>query len=188
MKSRKHDTGFVKNWLKTAMPALLFLFATVFAKAQTPTAAYQVKAVFLFNFTQFVNWPPASFEGGTSPFVIAVLGSDPFGSYLEKVIENERVGNHPIKLVRFADAKEVHDCHILFVNKITPAETLKDFNRQSMLTVGDTDNFARDGGIIRFYEENHKLRLQINATSARAANLTISSKLLRLADVIDNTP
>lgn len=158
------------------------------SQAQAPTAVNQVKAVFLFNFTQFVTWPSFSFNGSNAPFVIGVLGTDPFGRYLDNVVEGEQVDGHPIVVKRYDEAKEARDCQLLFINKSNPAEVLKEINNQPVLTVSDADNFARKGGMIRFYVENNKIRLQINARAAKAANLSISSKLLRLANVIDNAP
>lgn len=60
---------------------LLLLFAgAVSSSAQATTPQeYQIKAVFLFNFTQFVDWPPTAFVDPRTPLVIGVLGEDPFG-------------------------------------------------------------------------------------------------------------
>ena len=163
-------------------------FSLTAVQAQTPTAANQVKAVFLFNFTQFVSWPSFALGANDSPFVIGVLGTDPFGAYLDKVVEGERVGNHPIVVQRYADVKEVKACHILFINQNRPADVIRDLGNQSILTVSDSDGFAYEGGMVRFYVENNRIRLQINEKAAKAAGLTISSKLLRLASVISREP
>jgi hypothetical protein len=170
------------------MISLLLAFALMclFSGAQSTSPVNQIKAVFLFNFTQFINWPPTSYGGATSPFVIAVLGNDPFGAYLESVVENEKVEGRRITVQRYTDLKDVKQCHILFINKENAGELAKEMGSRSILTVSDTGNFARDGGIIGFYLDNNKIRLQINTKAARAANLTISSKLLRLANIIDN--
>lgn len=185
MNQHQHHIVFLKASRRVALACLLLL-TTVLSKAQTPTAANQVKAVFLFNFTQFVTWPPQAFAGNNGQFVIGVLGNDPFGSYLEKVVEGERVAGHPIVVQRYSEAKDIRQCHILFINKGNTAEVTGELRYPGLLTVGDKENFARDGGIIGFYLENNKLRLQINTKTAKAANLSISSKLLRLANVIDN--
>jgi hypothetical protein len=174
--------------LRKALLLFLFLQAMLFASAQTPSAANQVKAVFLFNFTQFVSWPPSTFSSSNAPFVIGILGPDPFRFYLESVVENERVEGRPIVVQRFSEQKDVRNCQILFINKSNAADIAKDLNSTGMLTVSDAEDFAKDGGMIRFYLENSKIRLQINARAAKAANLTISSKLLRLADVLNSQP
>lgn len=184
---RDHITP-CKRQLKTVALLLLLVLNSMLSQAQSPTAVNQVKAVFLFNFTQFVTWPSFSFNGSNAPFVIGVLGNDPFGRYLDKVVEGEQVDGHPIIVKRYDEAGEVKDCHILFINNSNPAAVLKEVSNQATLTVGDAENFARRGGMIRFYVENNKIRLQINARAAKEASLSISSKLLRLANVIDNAP
>lgn len=154
-------------------------------QAQTPSTANQVKAVFIYNFTQFVEWPPNSFSNSTSPFVIGILGQDPFGSYLESVVEGENFGSHPIVVQHYNNIKEINNCHILFINTPDPSSAIKVGQNRSILTVGDQNRFASSGGMIRFFIENNKIRLQINLKAAKAANLSLSSKLLRLADVIN---
>ena len=74
--------------------------------AQTPRASeYQIKAVFLFNFAQFVDWPPGAFPDSTAPLVIGVLGDDPFGPYLDETVRGETVRGRPLtRLARDVDA------------------------------------------------------------------------------------
>lgn len=156
------------------------------AVAQMPSKAEQVKAVFLFNFTQFITWPSGSFASAGSPFVIGILGNNPFGNFLHEVVKGEKMEDHPITVQQFSSVREVGQCHLLFINLPNAAEAVKELNQAGMLTVGDAANFARHGGMIGFYVENNKIRLQINSRTAKAANLTISSKLLRLAAVVDN--
>lgn len=151
-------------------------------RSHSQTRADQVKAVFLFNFTQFVDWPPGSFSSPTSPFVIGILGNDPFGLYIDKVVEGEKVDSHPIVVQRYNDGDDIKNCNILFTSKSYSA--IRNLQNRSILTVGDQNNFAAEGGMIRFFIENNKIKLQINLKAAKAANLNISSKLLRLADVI----
>src|ERR1700728_1943637 len=78
---------------------------------------YQVKAVFLFNFTHFVEWPPQTFTSPGEPYVIGILGDDPFGTRIDDVIRNERVGEHPLVVRRFHNAGEIGDCQMLFVGR-----------------------------------------------------------------------
>jgi hypothetical protein len=174
----------IKPLQKTVL-LLLFFFAALAGKAQQPSAVNQIKAVFLYNFTQFVTWPPTAFVNDNSPFVIGVLGSDPFGTYLEKVVEGEKVSGRPIVIRRYSHVNEVKNCHILFVTRENTGDAVRELNGRSVLTVSDKQNFARDGGMIGFYLEKNKIRLQINPKTAKEANLAISSKLLRLANLVD---
>ncbi len=146
-----------------------------------------IKAVFLFNFTQFVEWPAAAHGSASSPFVIGILGDDPFGAYLDETIAGEKVATHPLMVKRYREAKEVRGCHILFINAklLEQKDLLSSLSGRSMLTVSDAKNFTRLGGMIRLATENNKIKLEINAAAARDEKLLISSKLLRIATIFD---
>jgi hypothetical protein len=167
--------------------AFLIVCCLVYAQAtaQAPVREYQVKAVFLYNFTQFVEWPPSAFNGTNAPFVIGILGPDPFGGFLDETVAGEKMNGHPMVVQRYTDLKDAMACHILFINLPNQSEVLTGLNNRSTLTVSDKDNFARIGGMIRFFTEKNKIRLQINPSAAKAANLIISSKLLRVAEIIE---
>ena len=159
-----------------------------FVSAQKPVAReYQVKAVFLFNFTQFVEWSPASFISAQSPFVIGILGEDPFGSYLEDVVSGEKVNGHPLVVVHYKNLEEIKTCHLLFINKtgITNWEDIPaSIKGKNILTVSDAAGFLKQGSMIRFITKDNKIRIQINLEAAKEANLAISSKLLRIAEIV----
>lgn len=158
------------------------------ASAQTaPSREYQIKAVFLFNFAQFVEWPAAAFAGANSPIVIGVLGENPFGGYLDDTVRDEKINSRPLEVQRYLQVDEIKTCHVLFIsaseaNRLEPI--LASLRSRSILIVGDADDFVQRGGMIRLAAAQNKIRLTINPEAAKAANLTISSKLLRSADVV----
>jgi hypothetical protein len=157
------------------------------AQAAQGPAEYQVKAVFLFNFTQFVEWPQTSFPDAQAPFVIGVLGRDPFGRALDDAVRGERVNGRPLVIERYKNRAEMKPCQILFIDRSAGEEiapTLDDLEHTGTLTVTDFDTGSRRDAIIRFLSENQKIRLRINVGSAHDAGLTISSKLLRPAEVV----
>jgi hypothetical protein len=180
---RKAINHISKHFAYAAVTVVLLVAFGTNARSQSTVAANQVKAVFLYNFTQFVSWPPQALHTGR--FVIGVLGNDPFGANLDAVVAGEKVGSLPIVVQRFKDISEVQNCHMLYVQKGSTKEIFNALKGKSILTVGDEDDFTKDGGIIRFLFEKNKIRLQINVSAAKAANLSISSKLLRLAEVIN---
>ncbi|MDB5047104.1 MAG: YfiR family protein [Fibrobacteres bacterium] len=152
-----------------------------------PDKEYQVKAGFLFNFTQFVEWPAESFPAKDSPLVVGILGPDPFGDYLDEMVKGETVGSHPIKVLRFHRIEDVKDCQILFISgpeAQRPENVFAALKERRILTVGDSEDFSKRGGMVGFVTKNGKIRLQINTESVQAADLTVSSKLLRLADIV----
>jgi hypothetical protein len=148
---------------------------------------YQVKAVFLFNFAQFVEWPPQSFENAAAPFVIGVLGTDPFGAALEGAVRGETVEGRTFVIERYRSVTEIRHCQILFISR-SEAGHIEDISAalagHSILTVSDIEDSAQRGVMIRFVAESNRIRLRINADAAKAAGLSISSKLLRPAELV----
>lgn len=185
---------FTRAWTNRGKKSL-YAAGLVLLLSAGPTAAaqpavsreYQVKAVFLFNFAQFVDWPSGTFPSAQAPLVIGVLGDDPFDGFLDDTIRDEKVNDHPLIVQRYRRVEEIGACHILFISQSESGRLdrilarLKDRN---ILTVGDAEDFARRGGMIRFVTENNKIRLRINMDAAKAAELTISSKLLRPAKIV----
>src|SRR5690606_1981734 len=162
---------------------LCFLITIKLAAAQgRPAPEYQVKAAFIYNFTRFISWPDDAFSSPDAPFVIGILGSNPFGTYLSDIVKGEAVGKHPIVIQHFRSIKDIGSCHILFVSSKEGA-VLSTARRYGVLTIGDSGSPPKWNGVIRFFKEENKIRLQINTASAKDANLTISSKLLNVARV-----
>jgi hypothetical protein len=163
--------------------ACVFFPAMLFAQVSS-APAYKVKAVFLFNFTRFIDWPENAFTDPAAPFVIGIAGNNPFGNFLEQSVSGEKVGTHPILIQQYKTAHENFNCHVLFVN-FTDEEKIREVlsacSKKGILTVGDDPDFDKYGGIIRFYTEEDKIRLVINTDAARNAHLQISSKLLSVA-------
>jgi hypothetical protein len=185
-RGQRHGYGIPRQ----AATALLFIAFLAFQArgAQTPPdKEYQVKAGFLFNFTQFVEWPAEAFPRKDTPLVVGILGPDPFDAYLDEMVRGESVNNHPIKVRRFHRIEDVKECHILFVSgaeAAKPESLFISLKERKVLTVGDTEGFSKRGGMVGFVTKNGKIRLQINTEAVRAADLTVSAKLLRLADII----
>lgn len=148
---------------------------------------YQLKAVFLYNFAQFTDWPTNALAGTNSPFVIAVLGEDPFGPALDNVVRGERVQGHPIVVERYRTVQEIKTCHILFISESESrhlSAILDALDRKPVLTVSDIEGAAYRGVMIRFMMESNKIHLRINVAAAKAGGLTFSSKLLRVAEIV----
>lgn len=174
--------------LKTGM-VMISMWVTVHpltAQLQ-PASEYQVKAVFLYNFSRFVDWPQSAFENSYSPFIIGIIGEDPFGPFMEEAVKGERIGAHIVKVMHFQAASEAQNCHILYMNTTDQHlinQIMYTVSGSSVLTVSDIPDFTKWGGMIRFFTGNNRIRLEINNTSAKNVGLKISSKLLRVADVL----
>lgn len=164
----------------------LILLLPNFVPAQntTPPTEYQLKSAFLFNFAKFVEWPTNAFARTDSPFVIGILGKDPFGKNLENTVLNKMIGDHPIVIKSGISDADAANCHIVFVSsseKNRFAEILTKLASTSVLTIAETDGFIKHGGMVQFFMEAQKIRFYINDEAAKKVNLKISSKLLSLA-------
>jgi hypothetical protein len=161
-----------------AVVASVVLLVGATAGAQDVSLEYQVKAAYLFNFTKFVDWPDDAFAPGV-PLAICVAAPNPFGPALEETIRGELVGERALttRVVR-----EPAGCHVLFVPRgVSATPLLRDARTRPILTVGESEDFLRDGGIIKFVMQGGKVRFEISQDAASRAHLRISSRLLRLA-------
>jgi hypothetical protein len=168
----------------------LFFGGGLLAPAQADAVSeYQAKAAFIYNFTKFVQWPASSFSSPTSPLVIAVLGTDPFGSSLRDAVAGKSAEGHPLKVIRLEGTAtaDLTGCHLLFISsseKERVGTILASLAGASVLTVADTERFAQKGGVIQFDQAGTKIQLVVNQTAAKKAKLTISSKLLQVAKIL----
>jgi hypothetical protein len=176
----------IQPTFKLATTSFLFLFLAFAPPAQLHRE-YNIKAQYLYNFSQFVEWPPQAFTSPGSPFVIGIVGEDPFGSAIDNVVAGEKAKGHPIVVQRYAGANDIKNCNILFINHSDTAvvgEILSALRAKNVLTVSDLPDFATMGGIIRFYKEKSKVKVEINLPASRIADLNISSKLLQVAKIV----
>lgn len=173
---------------------LLAVALLALAGALRPTQAadnskeYDVKAALLYNFTQFVDWPADSFASAEAPLVIGIIGRDPFGDTLEKLVEREHVDTHRIVVQQCRNMVEAGRCQILFIS-ITERDKLQQIlnglEKRPILTVAEFDGFIGRGGMVRLYRNSeNKIRVRINLEAAKAAGLTMSAKLLRVVEVV----
>jgi hypothetical protein len=171
---------------------LAFLAGTDSGFGQEPSLSkYQVEAVFLLNFAKYVEWPAAAFPDATAPITIGVMGTDPFGDSLPHTMEGKMVNGRPFVIKHLAADSAVDGCHILFVSHSEASRMsgiLDKAGSLPILTVGEDESFARNGGIINFVLKNDKVRLEIDLAAARKAGVTISSKLLAVADAVKGKP
>jgi hypothetical protein len=183
---RRSTSGFL---LHGCLLALVLLQGSQHVLAQAPSREYQLKAVFLYNFTQFVDWPAHAFENERSPIVIGVIGDNPFGAYLAQTVSGEKINGHPLTVQYYKNEEEIKLCHILFVNVTETKkqeQVLEEVQGKNILTVSDHPDFLKEGGMIRFVTNNNKIKLQINMDACKESKMILSSKLLRLAEIIKN--
>ena len=177
---------------------LLSLSVAVGANAQASASAasseYLIKAGFIYNFAQLVQWPSAAFSQADSPIVIGILGTDPFGTSIDRVVENKKLDGRSlvVKRLRWSkDLKDLTECNILFVSTSEKEHISDVINIVKLLpirTIGETPGFAARGGMINLTLEDNKIRFEVNMGAAKQANLNISSRLLALAKIVPQSP
>ncbi|HEY9509056.1 MAG TPA: YfiR family protein [Verrucomicrobiae bacterium] len=181
-------TAFIPSRLSRCLALLscwLLLGPCVVASESDNSVAgeYEVKAVFLYNFTRFVEWPANAFASSNAPLVIAILGNDPFGDVLDNAVRNEVIRNHPLVVKRFRSGDPVPECQILFIcrsEKERLDEILEKLQRAPVLTVADFSRAAERGAMINLIVKD-SVKMEINLPAVTGAGLEISSKLLNIA-------
>lgn len=163
----------------------LGIVAPLCCQAAGDLLEYQVKAAFLLNFTKFVDWPASTFVAADSPFAICVLGDDPFGSALDQIVAGEVVNGRKVIAQRTMRAPAPKSCQVLFIERPEKdvAKMLAGLG-PGVLTVGEGEDFVRNGGMIAFVLDDRRVRFVINQTAAENAGLQLSSKLLKVASSI----
>lgn len=168
--------------------AVLTIAAGPPAGAQRTATEPEIKAAATTNLISFVDWPATAFPSPDAPFIIGVLGQGPIAALLEDFLHGDVWRGRKIVLERYHRLEDARRCHVLFLGRSEhsrwPAVRAA-LDGRPILTISDAPNFARAGGIVQLVIEQNKLRLTINRGVARAAQLEISSKVLRLAEVLD---
>jgi hypothetical protein len=170
------------------LAALIFILTlslgTASIRAQTKPTEFDVKAAYLYNFAKFVQWPADATRRDPRTFQVCVLGEDPFGPVLDRVVAGGSIDGRTVVPRRVASAQDARACHILFLGGMDErreAETLETLGRADVLTVSDLPAFTQRGGMIQFVVQGARVRFEVNLDRARDAGLMLSSELLRVA-------
>lgn len=176
------------SWLRLGIVLFLPLLSGNVSYAALPIAQeYQVKAVFLYNFANFIRWPQSAFAYSNAPFNICILGDDPFREELDVTVENEHVNKHVVKVQRLNNMTNVNMCQILFISQSEKSyltDILTYLQQRPILTVSEIDNFVRQGGMIQFFKRGRRVRFAIDPKTVSEVGLYVSGNLLRIAKII----
>jgi len=178
-RSRRISVIMVCWFLSNASPKAL--------SRKTESAEYPLKLAFLYNFAKFVEWPADAFRSPGGALEICIVGHNPFSPDIENELRARPAGDHPVEFVSLKPTDALNACHIVFIpvtEKDQAARIVKSLKGAWVLTVGESEGFAVRGGIINFTVEEGNIRFEINRRGADRAGLKISSKLLRLANVV----
>lgn len=145
---------------------------------------YEVKATYLYNFSRFVEWPAKDTETQSGPFVICVLGKDPFGPALNAILADEATSGKTVVAQRVPTPQDAMNCRVLFISSSESTrlkQILATLGDASVLTVSELPEFTQRGGMVQFISEGNRVRFEVNLASAEHAGLTLSSELLKVA-------
>ena len=159
--------------------------------APSPAGEYPLKAVFLFNFVQFVEWPVSAFADSKAPIILGIVGRDPFGAVLDNTIKGEKVNGRPLEIRRLKADEDLSACHVVFLSrsgKEDAAGLVQKLEGRPVLTVGEIEGFAELGGVINFVMVDRKVRFEVNPQAAAQQGVKISSRLLQLGRVVEPAP
>lgn len=186
----EHQRGPLLSILLLAIWGCAMVAGSIPAHANS-TSEYAVKAAFLFHFAQFVEWPAGAFKGANSPLTYCTFGADPFRGSLDESLRGKTIGERGIRVQHLKQAEGIQDCQVLFIggaeSKRAAAGVLANVKGSAILTVGESQDFAEDGGMIEFCLEGNKIRFNINLATVSAAKLKMSARLLTLAKTVIGT-
>lgn len=147
----------------------------------------QIKAGFLYNFTKFVEWPPEAFLDSSVPIVLGIVGDSPITDLVTEAAAGKTVNGRAVIVKKIREGQDLRGCHILFVSSSQEKRTtkiLESIKGSSVLTVGEANGFADSGGVINFFVEGNKVRLEINLEAATRSRLKISAKVIAVARLV----
>lgn len=157
-------------------------------RAQDPVPLeYRVKAAYLLNFTRYIEWPAEAFASPAAPVVICVVGSNPFGRELDRAAAGQTSHGRPLLIREVEDARRAQGCHMAFIGERQWRQepgTIESLLERGVLTVGESERFARDGGVIGFLPRDGTIRFAVNISARDRAGVRISSRVLTLATAL----
>jgi YfiR/HmsC-like len=177
-----------KRFLVTVLALCLLPCAGTPAEAQSERLSEnQIKAGFLFNFTKFVDWPPDAFHDPSVPIELGVVGDTPITDLVLEAAASKIVNGRAVTVKKVKEGQDLRGLHILFVSSAEEkhvTQILERIKGSSVLTVGEADGFAQSGGVINFFVEGNKVRLEINLEAAARSRLKISAKVIAVARLV----
>lgn len=163
---------------------LIFQPAAVWAGPLTGTE-YDVKTGFIYNFANFVSWPPAAFKDKDDDLILCVASDTPAADAVLK-LNDQTIRGRKIKVIPYTQESSLDASHILFIatqDRNLVQKLLGIARERSILTIGEFEGFTQMGGVINFFEERNRLRFKVNIDAAKRAGLTMSSQLLGSAQI-----
>jgi hypothetical protein len=164
--------------------ALLF---GVRVEAQAPMAESQVKAMFVYNFLKFVEWPPDLSVGLKDPFVVLIIGEGATADATERFLESKTIEDRPVVVRRTEWDQSLAGVRAAFVVEQDSKKLHRILNAAAaagVLTIGEGESFTTRGGVIALLVHDRRVRFDVDTSAAQSAGLRVSSKLLALTRAV----
>jgi len=136
------------------------------------------KALFIYNFTKHVNWPPRP-----GNFVICIVGNSSVLEEIESIALKKTVGSTPIEITKANSAEELPECHIVYISFNKSAllpQLLQRAKEKNILIITEKSNSCTAGAGINFIAHDGKLVFEISKPNIENCGLKVSSELLKL--------
>lgn len=178
-------SGAMAGRIRRGVQLLMMVALIAPAQVGAQDLADKLRAAFIYNFAKFVTWPPSRLSADEQPIRLCVLGDTPFATLLASTVGGKTAGSHPLEVVDAQQAEQLSGCHIAYFPDLSEdrQSIMAQQQAQQVLTVHQ-ESAVNAAGVVRFYLEDRRIRLEINNRAAEAADLKISAKLLALARVV----
>lgn len=187
----KRENTYTKPDLSrlNSLKIIIFIFLIFFSiKSFSQTNVYVLKAVYLEKFSRFVTWPEeCEMNDPTKPFIISVMGKTQLTENLEQIYAVQKINNKKVIIKKISHLYEIENSHVLFIAD-SEKKNLKNIlvltKKLPVLTISESSNFAEMGVIINFYEEEKRLKFEVNETAVLQSPLQMSFYLLNSAKIV----
>jgi hypothetical protein len=169
---------------------LLVVAALLFGarvQAQTPMGESEIKAMFVYNFLKFVEWPVDVSVGHNDPFVVLIIGEGATADAAERFLEAKTIGTRPLVVGRTQWDQSLAGARAVFVLERDPRKLRRILDAAAtagVLSIGEGEAFTTRGGVITLLVQDRKVRFDVDTTAAQNARLRVSSKLLALTRTV----
>lgn len=177
-KRRRFSAGHLARLAMSCALLVFLLVSPLFAQRDEGA----VRAAFVFNLTKYVEWPNLGHE-----LVIGFVGDSETGAVLQRVVSGKISGSRTIRVVISPSEEQLSRCNILYVGYSSAKKTqsiLDKIRNKNILSVGESDHFAREGGMVGLVRDGDHIQIEVNLESVQSGGLKISSRLLNLAEIV----
>lgn len=145
-----------------------------------------VKAAFVFNFIKLVSWPEARLPSGSGIVQVCVIRGDEMEAALRQALQGKLAGTHPIQVVSLGAEDNLAPCHVLYLGGRSTARNAALMARVSgkgVLLVDEGPRFSWPDGMIRLFQEQNRMRFELNLEAFERSGLKVDPRLIRLARI-----